>query len=53
MRKIKQQILPKKLCGPTTLYAYAGRTSKGYYAGFPGPAIVAEKDRPIKVTWKN
>lgn len=30
-----------------------GLTKNGFYAGFPGPAIVATKDRPIKVTFRN
>ena len=53
MVKTKQQILPHELFNKTTIYAYGGNTKKGYYAGFPGPAIIATKDRPIKVTWKN
>lgn len=53
MLKTAQQILPYKLFGRTTIYAYGGATSKGYYAGFPGPAIIARKDIPINVTWRN
>ena len=45
--------MPQKLFGKTTIYAYGGSTNKGYYAGFPGPSIIATKDRPIKVTWRN
>lgn len=53
MVKTKQQILPHRAFGQTTIYAYGGLTNNGYYSGFPGPAIVATKDRPIKVTWRN
>ena len=53
MVKTTQQILPPKLFGRTTIYAYGGMTDKGYYAGFPGPAIVATRERPIKVIWRN
>ena len=53
MVKTKQQILPKKLFGKTTIYAYAGKTNSGYKAAFPGPTIMATKDRPVKVRWIN
>lgn len=54
MVKTKQQILPKELnFGKTTIYAYAGQTKSGYKASFPGPAIMATKDRPIKIRWRN
>ena len=53
MVKVKKQILPATLFGPTTMYVYAGQTKNGYQADFPGPAIFATKDIPIKVTWKN
>ena len=32
---------------------YAGQTTKGYRASFPGPAIIAKKDKPIKIKWTN
>lgn len=53
MIKIKKQILPIGLYSQTTLYVYGGQTRNGYHASFPGPAIFATKNRPIKVTWKN
>lgn len=53
MVKIKQQILPQELFGPTTIYAYGGQTKIGYQASFPGPAIYATKDRPIRIRWEN
>ena len=53
MIKTKKQILPVGLFNETTLYVYAGQTKNGYKASYPGPAIFATKDRPIKVTWKN
>ncbi len=53
MVKVKKQILPIGLFNSTTLYVYAGQTKTGYQASFPGPAIIAVKDRLIKVTWKN
>ena len=53
MVKTTQQILPQKIFGKTSIYAYGGSTSKGYYMGFPGPTIIATKGRSIKVTWRN
>lgn len=53
MVKTQQQILPKGVYGKTTIYAYAGKTNNGYKAMFPGPAIVATKDRPIRVKYRN
>lgn len=54
MVKTKKQILPKELnYGKTTIYAYAGKTKSGYKASFPGPTIMATKDRPIKIRWRN
>jgi len=53
MVQTKQQMLPPEIFGKTTIYAYGGNTETGYYAGFPGPAIVATKDRQTKVTWTN
>jgi hypothetical protein len=53
MVKTTQQFLPPKIYNPTTIYAYRGLTKNGYIASFPGPGIIATKDVPIKVTWKN
>jgi hypothetical protein len=53
MIKTKQQMLPSSLYNQTTIYAYGGQTKNGYKAVFPGPAIFATKDVPIKVTWRN
>ena len=53
MVKMTKQILPNGLFPETPIYAYGGHTKNGYHANFPGPAIFATKDRPIKVTWKN
>lgn len=52
MVKTKLQILPP-CYNKTTVYAYAGKTNKGYKASYPGPAIFATKDKPIRVTWRN
>lgn len=53
MVKTTQQILPPVMFGKATIYAYGGATANGYFAGFPGPTILATKDRPIKITWRN
>jgi hypothetical protein len=53
MVKTKQQLLPANQFNATTIYAYAGQTQSGYKAVFPGPTIMATKNRPLKVTWKN
>lgn len=53
MVKTKQQLLPKELFNQTTIYAYAGQTKTGYQATFPGPAIYATMNRPIRIRWKN
>lgn len=53
MVKTKQQFLPSSQYNATTIYAYGGKTKDGYKALFPGPAIIATKDIPVKVTWRN
>lgn len=53
MVKTSQQFLPKHLYPKTTIYAYAGKTENGYKASFPGPTIIATKDRPVDITWIN
>ena len=53
MMKFKQQILPKSLFDPTTMYVYGGITDKGFKAMFSGPLILAKLNVPIKVKWIN
>lgn len=53
MKKIKQQLLPPELFNETTIYAYAGQTANGYVASFPGPAVIATRNVPVRITWRN
>ena len=53
MVKTTKQFLPPSLFNKTTIYAYGGQTNTGYKAGYPGPMILATKNTPITVTWKN
>lgn len=53
MKKIQQQILPSQLFNKTTIYAYGGQTKNGYSFSFPGPAVFATKNVPVRITWRN
>lgn len=52
MEKVTQKMLPRNFPA-TPLYVYSAMTSSGKVAEFPGPAIIAKKNVPIKVVWIN
>lgn len=53
MVQTKQQFLPAKIFQSTPIYAYGGMTANGFKSGFPGPAIIAKKDIPVKITFRS
>ncbi len=53
MKKTTQQLLPPQKFNKTTIYAYAGQTNNGYVASYPGPAVMATKDVPLRIRWRN
>ena len=53
MSKVFQQLLPASLYPSTTMYVYGGMTKSGFKSTFPGPALIAKKNVPVQITWRN
>lgn len=53
MEKIKTQMLPKNF-PQTTIFAYGGKCANDtMVTSYPGPAIIAKTNVPVRVTWTN
>ncbi len=52
MVESSQAMLPSPFA-KTKIYAYSGKTNEGEWAGFPGPSILAQKDKMLNIPFVN